>query len=288
VGTGFYPQHNKEAPVRRLDLAHMGRLPLLFIAFGTILVLSSSSGCGTPNLPGSKSAQPEPLTANPSSNNVRVLLYNGTGTSPHDVTAVEHVLSTLDLKYSTANTSQMEVMTASRLSSYKLLIVPGGNSITIGKNLSHAATAKIHDAVVNDGLHYLGICAGAFFGGYSIYNGLNLTNGVWFNFYADEFKGIHKAAVRISFPNHPKKDMYWQDGPQLSGGGDIISKYPDGTPSMVERKSGKGWVILSGVHPEAPAGWRTGMPFETPLAADLAYAGKLVTSALNGVSLPHY
>ena len=121
-----------------------------------------------------------------------------------------------------------------------------------------------------------------------MYNGLNLTNGVWFNFYADEFKDIHKAAVRVSFPDRPKMDIYWQDGPQLSGGGEVISKYPDGTPSMVERKSGKGWVILSGVHPEAPANWRTGLPFKTPLAADLAYAGVLVTSALNGTSLAHY
>jgi hypothetical protein len=182
----------------------------------------------------------------------------------------------------------MEAMSGSKLASYKLFIVPGGNSITIGNNLSQAATTKIHNAVVNDGLHYLGICAGAFFGGYSIHNGLNLTNDLWFNFYADEFKGIHKEVVSLSFPNSPKMDMYWQDGPQLSGWGQIVSKYPDGTPAMVEGKSGIGWVILSGVHPEAPASWRTGMPFKTPLAADLAYAGTLVTSAMNGVSLPHY
>ena len=247
-----------------------------------------ATGCGSPNWSGQNSSQPTPLASNNTSVSVPVLLYNGTGTSSGDVTAVESVLSTLNLHYSTANTSQMEAISASQLAAYKLLIVPGGNSITIGNNLSHTATTKIHDAIVNNGVHYLGICAGAFFGGYSIHNGLNLTNGVWFNFYADEFKGIHKEAVLVRFPTTPSLDMYWQDGPQLSGWGNIISKYPDGTPAMVEGKSGNGWVILSGVHPEAPASWRTGMTFTTSVATDLAYAGTLITAALNGTSLPHY
>jgi hypothetical protein len=37
---------------------------------------------------------------------------------------------------------------------------------------------------VRGGLSYLGICAGAFFAGASPYNGLNLTSGVRFPFYA--------------------------------------------------------------------------------------------------------
>lgn len=274
--------------MRHNDQPPAGRLPVFLIAFCTVIVLLTTSSCGTPNLPGAHSAAPVPLTESHATTAVPVLLYNGTGTSANDVSAVEAVLSNLNLKYSTANTSQMEAMSESKLASYKLLLVPGGNSITIGNNLSHDATAKIHNAVVADGLHYLGICAGAFFGGYSVHNGLNLTNGVWFNFYADEFKGIHKEVVTLTFPQSSKMDMYWQDGPQLSGWGEIISKYADGTPSMVEGKSGNGWVMLSGVHPEAPASWRTGMPFKTSLAADLAYAGTLVTSAMNGTSLPHY
>ena len=271
-----------------ISLPQKGRLPFFLILFGTFVVLMGSTSCGSPNWSGQNSVQPTPIAANAISSKVPVLLYNGTGTSLSDVGAVESVLSTLKLSYSTINGGQIEAMSESQLATYKLLIVPGGNSITIGKNLSTNATAKIHNAVVNSGLHYLGICAGAFFGGYSIYNGLNLTNGVWFNFYADEFKGIHKEAVTISFPKSGTMDMYWQDGPQLSGWGEIISKYPDGTPAMVEGKSGNGWVILSGVHPEAPASWRTGLKFKTSVAADLAYAGTLITTAMNGTTLPHF
>jgi len=179
-------------------------------------------------------------------------------------------------------------MTENELKAYKLFIVPGGNSIKIGNNLSDDATSRVRNAVSNDGLHYLGICAGGFFGGYSIYNGLDFTSGVWFNFYADEHLGIHKEAVEISFPSGAPLDIYWQDGPQFSGWGDIVGKYPDGTPAIVEGKFGKGFVILSGVHPEAPADWRSGMNFKTSLATDLAYAGTLIDAALKAKSLPHF
>jgi Biotin-protein ligase, N terminal len=259
------------------------------------LTVISSIGCGSP----ASSIMPGAQTGSPSANSPSaqalkessdppVLLFNGTGTSASDVVAVEAILATQKLSYATADTSQIEAMSESQLAAYKLLIVPGGNSITIGDNLSKNATSNIHNAVINDGLHYLGICAGAFFGGYSEYNGLNLTSGVWFNTYANGGHGTGKTAVELSFPNDTEMDMYWQDGPELDGWGEIISKYPDGTSSMVEGSSGKGWVILSGVHAEAPASWREGMNFTTSLQADLAYAGTLVNAALNGTTLKHY
>ena len=70
--------------------------------------------------------------------------------------------------------------------------------------------------------------------------------------------------------------------------GAVVGKYPDGTPAIVEGTSGSGWVILSGVHPEAPATWRRGMSFSTPAEIDNAYAGTLIQAALNRTSLAHY
>jgi glutamine amidotransferase-like uncharacterized protein len=216
-----------------------------------------------------------------------VLVFNGTGTDD-DVAAVESVLNTLKLTYATANSSQLNAMTETKLKAYKLLIVPGGNSITIGNNLSKATTAMIRATVQNDGLHYLGICAGGFFGSYQTANGIDLTSGVWFNVWPNYGKGTGKRSVDISFPKTSKLNMYWHDGPETSGWGNIVAKYPDGTAAIVEGAYGKGFAIMSGVHPEAPAGWRTCCTFTTPLATDLAYASTLVTAALNGTSLPHY
>ena len=250
----------------------------LNIPFALVTIISSWP-CGTTYAQSALAAPPPGIAT--------VLLYDGTGTSSSDVLAVEARLQALNRPYATANTSQLDGMTETQLKAYALLIVPGGNSITIGDNLSHGAVINIQNAV-SSGLHYLGICAGSFFGGYSIYNGVDLTSGVWFNFYADENRGIHKEPVEISFSAGGPLDIYWQDGPQLSGWGNVVGKYPDGTPAIVEGQYGSGWVILSGVHPEAPANWRTGMNFTTPLTVDLAYADTLISAALSGTSLPHF
>jgi hypothetical protein len=263
---------------------------LRWIVIASSLVIAIIlTGCGSGS--GSRSGPPAvlaPALPAPMPAAEPVLLYKGTGTSPSDVAAIEAVLGSLGIGYITANSSQLEATSEAQLGGYKLLIVPGGNSITIGDNLSAAAAATIHNAVAQYGLHYLGICAGAFFGGYSTYNGVDLTSGVWFDFYADESKGIHQEAVAISLPNGGPLDVYWQDGPQLSGWGDVVAKYPDGTPAIVEGKSGNGFVMLTGVHLEAPAGWRAGMTFTTPLSMDFAYAGTVIQAALAGTSLPHF
>ena len=82
----------------------------------------------------------------------RVLLFNGTGTISSDVSAVEAILKNLDLSYATANSSEMDSMSETKLKSYKLLIVRGGTPSRSEKTLSHTATTNIHNAV-EAGLH---------------------------------------------------------------------------------------------------------------------------------------
>jgi glutamine amidotransferase-like uncharacterized protein len=117
---------------------------------------------------------------------------------------------------------------------------------------------------------------------------LNLASGARFGFYAEVNRGVHKACVLITAADTPPIEQYWEDGPQFTGWGNVVAKYPDGTPAIVEGASGQGWVILCGVHPEAPENWRRGMSFTTPASAANAYAGMLIDAALNHTSLPHY
>ncbi len=216
-----------------------------------------------------------------------VLLFSGTGTSPEDVAALEKILNSEHLHYLTVNSSHLNGMSESQIQEYRLLIVPGGNFERIGKNLTSSTTANIRNAVRN-GLNYLGICAGAFFAGNSPYNGLNLTSGPRFGFYAAEAQGIRKAPVAITTAGGQTLDQYWEDGPQLTGWGAVVGKYPDGTAAIAEGTFGSGWMILTGVHPEAPASWRHGMHFGTPVDIDSAYAATLIHAALNRELLPHY
>ncbi len=216
-----------------------------------------------------------------------ILLFDGTGTSPGDVAALKTILNNNHLLYSTANSSRLNTMGEPQIRQYRLLIVPGGNFIHIGNSLDSNTTANIRNAIQN-GLNYLGICAGGFFAGNSGYNGLNLASGVRFGFYSAEDRGIRKTAVAIAGAGAPTLDQYWEDGPQFTGWGAVVGKYPDGTPAIVEGTFGTGWVILTGVHPEAPPGWRRGMTFTTPVSVDNAYAATLIQAALNRTPLSHY
>ncbi|MGZ3777613.1 MAG: BPL-N domain-containing protein [Mucilaginibacter sp.] len=224
----------------------------------------------------------------PGNKSTPILLFNGMGTSPNDVTAIETILDNNNLPYSMANSSQLNAMSDLQIRRYRLLIVPGGNFMDMGNSLAKSTAANIHNAVQH-GLNYLGICAGGFLAGKSsYYNGLNLTSGVTFGFYSAEDHGIRKAAVAIAGPGAATLDQYWEDGPQFTGWGAVAGKYPDGTPAIVEGAFGSGWVILTGIHAEAPENWRSGMSFNTPTSTDNDYAATLIRAALNRVPLPHY
>ena len=82
-----------------------------------------------------------------------------------------------------------------------------------------------------------------------------VTSCVKFHFYSAADRDIRKAAVPIAGAGTATLDQYWEDGPQLSGWGEVVGRYPDGNPAIVQGPSGNGFVILSGVYPEAPESW---------------------------------
>ncbi|HEX4683906.1 MAG TPA: BPL-N domain-containing protein, partial [Gemmatimonadaceae bacterium] len=166
-----------------------------------------------------------------------VLLFNGSGASGGDVAAVAAILRDEHLDYSTANSRQLGAMSDGQIRAYRLLIVPGGNFVEFGTGLTPATVAHVRNAV-RGGLNYLGICGGAFFAGHSPYNGLDLTSGVSFPFYAAEARGIRKTAIRISIAGALPLEQYWEDGPQLSGWGEVVARYPDGTPAIAQGRVG--------------------------------------------------
>lgn len=241
---------------------------------GLLITLITVAGCASRSGP----VMPAPI-----------LLFTGTGTSHGDVGAMGTLLSSHHLDYVTADSAQLNRMAARDLQRYRLLIVPGGNFIEMGNSLNANTTANIRNAVKR-GVNYLGICAGAFLAGDfpAGYSTLNLTSGVHFSFYSASGKGIRKAPVAVTMADGRTLEHYWEDGPQLTGWGDVIGKYPDGTPAIVEGTFGNGFVILTGVHPEAPESWRHGMTFATPAGADNAYAMALIRAALQRAPLPHY
>jgi glutamine amidotransferase-like uncharacterized protein len=241
------------------------------------------TACGSPRDTHAAPSGRTPSSAAP------VLLFRGTGTSPGDVAALEAILDTNRLDYATADSAGLNAMGEEGIRRYRLLIVPGGNFVDIGNGLSSGTIANIRNDVRN-GLNYLGICAGAFVAGRfpEPYKGFDLTSGVQFRFYAAEAQGIRKTVVAVSVAGGSTLDQYWEDGPQLTGWGATVARYPDGTPAIVEGSFGAGWIILTGIHPEAPDSWRRGMIFGTPSSTDQAFAATLIRAALDRTSLPHF
>lgn len=213
----------------------------------------------------------------------QILLFTGKGVSPSDVKAIESLMNRARHAYATADSAQLNGMTPAQLSSYRLLIVPGGDFVTMGNGLTEETTEKVRNAV-GAGLNYLGICAGGFLAGSfpRPYKSFNLSSGVKFGFYSASAQGFRKAVVRITTSDGQSLDQYWEDGPQFSGWGEVSGRYPDGTPAIVHGHYGSGRVVLTGVHPEAPESWRKGMTFATPTSTSHEYAMKLIDRALTG------
>jgi len=268
-----------------VSLAEIDAPSAAIIAASLFLVSAACTACGVRGDQGNSSLG----RASGSDRSAPILLFTGTGTSPNDVKAVEAILRSNGLIYSTVNTSQLNQMGESQIQQHRLLIVPGGNFVEMGAGLTPGATTNVRNAV-EAGVNYLGICAGGFLAGNyrAPYNGFDLTSGARFRFYVPEGRGIHKAVVPIATVGAPTLDQYWEDGPEFTGWGTVIGKYPDGTPAIVEGMLGSGWVILSGVHAEAPESWRHGMTFSTPASVDNAFAFTLIHAALNHISLSHF
>lgn len=244
--------------------------------------LNGNQVTGSQQVAAASESVPPAMTAPP------ILLFSGMGTSP-DVAAIETILNQNHLGYVRVTSEHLDAMNQSQIQAYRLLIVPGGNFVDMANGLTPGATANVRNAV-KAGLNYLGICAGGFLAGSfpAPYKSFDLTSGVKFGFYSAEKNGIRKAAVRVTTAEGPALDQYWEDGPELSGWGETVATYPDGKPAVAEGFAGGGWVVLAGIHPEAPETWRHGIAFATPTSASNAYALVLIDAALNRKRLPHY
>lgn len=248
----------------------------------------------------------------------RILLYMGStvtgpgSTCPHyyagvfdrDFYALEREMEAMGLTYDTAtydgdaNTVNLNTLSQAQFNAYGLFLVPGGNAECIEQLWTHNTKLMIQNGVVRGPVSYLGICAGAYVAGARNpslnLTGLPILNEDSFDIYSLYYKGQNAATLQLSLVKGPPLETYWADGPQLSGFGDVIASYPDGTPAVAETSS-YGFVVLSGPHPEATASWILdeslnidSYPFQTDFAfsASLINAAATKTCLLSGSNCP--
>jgi hypothetical protein len=119
-------------------LPHQG-LVVAYLVLMSTAIIDCEKGLRAKSVNASTAATSRPLT---SGDIAPILLFNGTGTSPNDVVALETILSTNHLNYSAVNSPQLNEMGESRMRGYRLLIVPGGNFIAMGNSLTPGTAAN--------------------------------------------------------------------------------------------------------------------------------------------------
>lgn len=221
------------------------------------------------------------------------LIFNGTGTSPSDTQSLINIMTSHGLSYRVATSSTLEAMSSDSFRNYRLLVWPGGDSNVMTKGLSATTRGKIRNAVLVNGLNYVGFCAGAWMavgpppwrGGSPIW-GLSIVNGNYLKQYFPEGVTSVAAMVATTFPDGSTRDLVWWGGPYLpSQTGSVIAKYPNGSTAAMETQAGNGYVVLTGLHPEAPQDWRDYIGLVDSDGLDMDFAWSLIESALKRNSL---
>lgn len=242
---------------------------------------------------GEPAIKPYPPTENSSG---KILLFNGQGISTSDWETTLLILKDMNLETQTANSAQLEAMTVDQLKEFSLIIVPGGKASTISSGLSAAARVRVRQAVRDHGVSYLGICAGAWAGvgleantntetsyGFLVIYGSHLANW-WPNGNTSAVADV----VPVSFADGRTRQLVWYGGPATpEWPGGVVARYSDGKPAISQAYSGKGFVVLTGPHPEAPEGWRNTAGTD-PDGLDYDIAKELINSALNRAPMNHF
>jgi hypothetical protein len=155
----------------------MARLALFLISL-TVLI-----GCQLHKAPAPPPA-PVPFD-NPGEEHTDVLIYGGEGSWGDEIDSLKQILFAHGKTYVEYDDEQFNEAEDDELEMFSLIIFPGGDSDKVTANLTPMARERIRKAVVDQGLNYLGFCAGAWLvvspdpkPGEDRY-GFQLVNGPW-------------------------------------------------------------------------------------------------------------
>ncbi len=273
------------------------QIPNLMILMA--LCLLSINACVKPSAPvPADVAQSVPESVPSPSPEIRtdVLIYGGPGSWKDEVQSLKEILYTHGATYEVLTPGQIDQLTVDQLLKYRMLLIAGGDAPTVRKALSVETHFRIREAVQNRGLNYLGFCAGAWLAvapapppnedvvyGLGVVEGPILTeNYLW--------KSGHAYGLdQTQFPDGRRMPLLWYGGPitpNASSG--IVAKYADGTPAISQLWSGKGFVILSGLHPAANKKILNQIGIYNREAIAPEFAWSLLNGAIHQLPLPTF
>jgi glutamine amidotransferase-like uncharacterized protein len=240
----------------------------------------------------SEAASAPKATAKARAYTTGALVFSGSGTWSSEVTSIETILQANNVTFQDVGDDALNAMTVDQLGQFGMLVFPGGEGSEEAEGLTAQTHANIRQAVQQNGVSYLGFCAGSFIAvapapaaGQDVSYGLGVVNAPLLN----EWSGAGDADYVLqedTFSDGSQANLLWYGGPVVPNT-NVIAKYSTGEPAINEQMSGNGLVVLSGVHPTADQAILDALGM-TPDTGDTAYAWTLMNAALTQTMLPHF
>lgn len=262
------------------------KLLVLYLAFFTI------SSCVKPGAPIPEQV-PESYVGE---SRTDFLIYDGPGSWNAEIRSFKTILFSHGATYETLFAEQINQLSLANFKKYKAILFVGGDAPTVRKSLTQPTRMRIRQAVQMQGLNYLGFCAGAWLAvapapslNEDVIYGLGVVAGPVLerNFLAKA--GSPHSLDEAIFPDGLKRKLLWYGGPVTPDQPDaVIAKYSDGTPAISQIWSGKGFVIISGLHPAATKSILKYLGHEDPQAIAPDFAWSLLQAVIYSKPLPSF
>lgn len=269
-------------------------------ALGTyILVATAFVGCGgasSQDIPGSlNQSGPATIARGSRQYSTDFLLFAGSGTWAPEVESLKGLLDEKGVSFDVVDQGDLNEMSLDELAQYGAFVWPGGNGQGQMDGLSKAARIRIRQAVQERGVGWIGFCAGSFVAAAPKpapdeipEYGLGIVEGPVMDYYYLEYElSPDFAIVPHKLANGEKRDLVWYGGPvvpETKAG--VIARYPNGQASISQTWSGNGFVIMSAVHPAAPAYVRDTFGVRDSDGTDHEFAWQLIQAVLKQKELP--
>ena len=187
-------------------------------------------------------------------------LFSGRGTWDEGLEFLRNVIVNAGFQYREID---MNSINENQLEGCWLLIIPGGRAYWYAQDINDNGVSNIRNRV-NEGMAYLGICAGAYFATENV-----IWNGNQIDYPLKIYKGTavgplyeidperDGVTTEVNIYSHPLNgqhtglmEMYYYDGPKFLSSDYLATYSVIQEPAIVFSYYGKGMVLLSGVHPE--------------------------------------
>ena len=242
---------------------------LIVVVFSSLLIIEinngSLNGAAKNGLSPQTSSSVSDVNVTGSGQTVKVLIYDGYDTLPSSIDGIKGCLNYVNFRNSIPNVkfvcTTSNTINSSTLSSYDVLIMPGGSAGSYLKN-SKIDSIAIKNFVAS-GKGYVGICAGSYAASYHIDgedDGWGIAPDIKckaMNYTGQLPVKITSSGVDILKCSGVQTMCHW-NGPAMykKGNATTLATYADSKTgymnydAIVVDNYGSGRVVLSGSHPE--------------------------------------